>query len=104
MQPCLDWSGCGELVCPCGSSSVPREGSRAQCSESLPWTARLPPRAWPAEEFVQQVAAQLPWGHNNGLLDALKSPAERESYARHAIHNGSESPSVSAARRLRSVG
>jgi len=43
-------------------------------------------------------------GHNNGLLDALKSPAERESYARHAIHNGSESPSVSAARRLRSVG
>lgn len=44
--------------------------------------------AWPAEEFVQQVAAQLPWGHNMHLLDALKSPGEREWYARQAIRNG----------------
>ena len=33
--------------------------------------------AWPSEEFVQQVAAQLPWGHNTHLLDALKVPTER---------------------------
>ena len=32
------------------------------------------------------------------------SPAEREWYARQAIHSGSDSPSVVAARRLRSVG
>lgn len=44
--------------------------------------------AWPAEEFVQQVAAQLPWGHNIHLLDALRSPGEREWYARQAIRNG----------------
>lgn len=44
--------------------------------------------AWPAEEFVQQVAAQLPWGHNMHLLDALELSAEREWYARQAIHNG----------------
>jgi predicted nuclease of restriction endonuclease-like (RecB) superfamily len=44
--------------------------------------------AWPAEEFVQQVVAQLPWGHNTHLLDALKSAAEREWYARQAISNG----------------
>lgn len=44
--------------------------------------------AWPSEEFVQQVAAQLPWGHNTHLLDALKAPAEREWYARQAIHYG----------------
>jgi hypothetical protein len=37
--------------------------------------------AWPQEEFVQQVVAQLPWGHNVHLLDAIKSPAEREWYA-----------------------
>lgn len=44
--------------------------------------------AWPAEEFVQQLAAQLPWGHHMHLLDALELPAEREWYARQAIHNG----------------
>jgi predicted nuclease of restriction endonuclease-like (RecB) superfamily len=44
--------------------------------------------AWPQEEFVQRVVAQLPWGHNVSLLDAIKSPAEREWYARQAIHNG----------------
>lgn len=44
--------------------------------------------AWPAGEFVQQVAAQLPWGHSLHLLDALKSPAEREWYARQAVQNG----------------
>ena len=42
-------------------------------------------QAWPGVEFVQQVAAQLPWGHNTYLLDAVKPPAEREWYARPAI-------------------
>lgn len=45
-------------------------------------------QAWPGVEFVQQVAAQLPWGHNTYLLDAVKPPAEREWYARQAIQNG----------------
>lgn len=44
--------------------------------------------AWPDDEIVQQVVAQLPWGHNVSLLDAVKSPAEREWYARQAINNG----------------
>lgn len=44
--------------------------------------------AWPSQEFVQQVVAQLPWGHNTHLLDTVKSPAEREWYARQAIQNG----------------
>jgi hypothetical protein len=44
--------------------------------------------AWPHREFVQQVVAQLPWGHNTHLLDAIKAPAEREWYARQAIENG----------------
>ena len=44
--------------------------------------------AWPQKEFVQQVVAQLPWGHNTHLLDAVKLTAEREWYARQAIQNG----------------
>lgn len=44
--------------------------------------------AWPEEEFVQQVVAQLPWGHNTLLLDAVKPPDQRAWYARRAIENG----------------
>jgi len=44
--------------------------------------------AWPNQEFVQQVVALLPWGHNVRLLDAVKCPSEREWYARQAIEHG----------------
>lgn len=44
--------------------------------------------AWPEEEFVQQVVAQLPWGHNVRILDYLKSPDDREWYLRKAIEHG----------------
>jgi predicted nuclease of restriction endonuclease-like (RecB) superfamily len=37
--------------------------------------------AWPDAEFVQQAAAQLPWGHNLVLLDKLNTPEERHWYA-----------------------
>lgn len=43
---------------------------------------------WPEREFVQQVVALLPWGHNVRLLDAVKAPSEREWYARQAIEHG----------------
>jgi predicted nuclease of restriction endonuclease-like (RecB) superfamily len=43
--------------------------------------------AWPDSEFVQQVAAQLPWGHNAVLLDRLDSPESRRWYAAKAIEN-----------------
>jgi predicted nuclease of restriction endonuclease-like (RecB) superfamily len=33
--------------------------------------------AWPAGEVVQQVVAQLPWGHNVRLLDRLTDRASR---------------------------
>ena len=44
--------------------------------------------AWPDLEFVQQVVALLPWGHNVRLLDAVKAAPERAWYARQAIENG----------------
>lgn len=40
------------------------------------------------EQFVQQVVAQIPWGHNVRILDALSEPAEREFYARQTIEYG----------------
>lgn len=44
--------------------------------------------AWPDGEFVQQVVALLPWGHNVRLLDAVKAPDERAWYAHQAIEHG----------------
>ncbi|OOO33561.1 UNVERIFIED_ORG: hypothetical protein BTE55_09805 [Rhizobium sophorae] len=44
--------------------------------------------AFPDEEFVQQVVAQLPWGHNLRLVESLKNTEERLWYARQAIENG----------------
>lgn len=44
--------------------------------------------AWPAEPIVQQVAAQLPWGHNQLLLDRLDNHTTRKWYARAAIEHG----------------
>ena len=46
--------------------------------------------AWPDAEFVQQTAAQLPWGHNLVLLESLATEADRRWYAAKAIeHNWS---------------
>jgi predicted nuclease of restriction endonuclease-like (RecB) superfamily len=44
--------------------------------------------AYPDREFVQQLAAQLPWGHTMVLLDAVKKPDEREWYMRQTVENG----------------
>jgi predicted nuclease of restriction endonuclease-like (RecB) superfamily len=40
------------------------------------------------EQFVQQVAAQIPWFHNCVLLDKVKDPTEREWYIRQTFENG----------------
>lgn len=37
--------------------------------------------AYPDREFVQQVAAQLPWGHAMTLLDTVKKPDVRNYQA-----------------------
>jgi predicted nuclease of restriction endonuclease-like (RecB) superfamily len=44
--------------------------------------------AWPEESIVQQLVAQLPWGHNVRLLDQVKTPQERLWYIEQAIQNG----------------
>jgi predicted nuclease of restriction endonuclease-like (RecB) superfamily len=44
--------------------------------------------AWPDEAIVQQLVAQIPWGHNVRLLDRVKNQPEREWYIRKTIENG----------------
>jgi predicted nuclease of restriction endonuclease-like (RecB) superfamily len=44
--------------------------------------------AYPEEQFVQQLVAQIPWGHNCLLLDKVKDHGQREWYIRQTVENG----------------
>jgi len=44
--------------------------------------------AYPDEQFVQRSAAQIPWRHNQVLLDKLKTPEQRLWYAQKSFENG----------------
>jgi len=44
--------------------------------------------AWPDKTIVQQVVAQLPWGHNVRILDKADTPEKRLWYSEQAIENG----------------
>jgi predicted nuclease of restriction endonuclease-like (RecB) superfamily len=44
--------------------------------------------AWPEETIVQQLIAQLPWGHNLRILDRIKDRPSREWYLRAALEYG----------------
>lgn len=44
--------------------------------------------AYPEEQIVQQVVAQIPWGHNVRILDYVKDPQERLWYVRETVANG----------------
>jgi predicted nuclease of restriction endonuclease-like (RecB) superfamily len=44
--------------------------------------------AYPDEQFVQQVVAQIPWGHNVRILETVKDSAEREWYVQQTIQYG----------------
>ena len=43
---------------------------------------------YPDREFVQQVVAQIPWGHNVVLLDKVSDAKEREWYIKKSAKNG----------------
>lgn len=44
--------------------------------------------AWPEQEFVQEVLAQLPWYHQLALLDKLQGADSRRWYAAKALEHG----------------
>ncbi|WP_019503260.1 YhcG family protein [Pleurocapsa sp. PCC 7319] len=43
---------------------------------------------YPDEQIVQQLVAQIPWGHNVRILDSVKSQDERIWYIQQTIENG----------------
>lgn len=44
--------------------------------------------AWPDEEFVHQLGAQIPWKHNCVLIEKVKAPQARRWYIEQTIQNG----------------
>jgi predicted nuclease of restriction endonuclease-like (RecB) superfamily len=44
--------------------------------------------AYPDEQFVQQLAGQIPWFHNCTILDKIKDPTERLWYIQQTIQHG----------------
>lgn len=43
---------------------------------------------YPDRPFVQQLVAQIPWGHNVRILDYIENPVERAWYIDQTIKNG----------------
>ena len=43
---------------------------------------------YPEREFVQQVVAQIPWGHNIVILDKVNNLEERKWYIKNSARNG----------------
>ena len=44
--------------------------------------------AYPEKQFVQQLAAQIPWFHNCVIMDKVRVPDQRVWYIRQTIENG----------------
>lgn len=44
--------------------------------------------AWPDEEFVHQLGAQIPWKHNCTIIEQVKQRPVREWYIKKTIENG----------------
>lgn len=44
--------------------------------------------AHPDDSIVQQLVAQIPWGHNVVLLDKVKDPEQRAWYVQQTLENG----------------
>ncbi|WP_285102822.1 PDDEXK nuclease domain-containing protein [Promicromonospora sp. MEB111] len=83
-------AGWGAKVVDQISADMRREfpGQRGWSTRSLKYMRKLAD-AWPDEaEFVQQAAAQMPWGHLMLLLDKLDTRDDREWYAAKAAAHG----------------
>ena len=61
--------------------------SRGFSRRNLLYMRRLT-EAWPATTFVQQPAAQMPWGHLMIVLDKLEEPDARDGYVRQSLAGG----------------
>lgn len=62
-------------------------GSKGYSPRNLNYMAKFA-EEYPNREFVQQVVAQIPWGHNTVLLDKVADFEERIWYIEKTIENG----------------
>lgn len=62
-------------------------GSRGYSTRNLKYM-RAFAEAWPEKAIVQQVVAQIPWGHNILIIERIKDSEQRLWYAQQAILNG----------------
>ena len=59
------------------------------CISLFPFSVSSMTKRWhPDREFVQQVVAQIPWGHNIVLLDKVADMDERKWYIKKSAENG----------------
>ena len=56
--------------------------------QMLHLTAKWEKKQVSGDHLVQEVLAQIPWGHNLRILNAVKAPVERECYIRYTIEQG----------------
>ena len=71
------------------ASDIRREfpTSKGYSVRNLKYMAKFA-QTYPDREFVQQVVAQIPWGHNLVLLDKVSDPEERHWYLVACQNNG----------------
>lgn len=62
-------------------------GSKGYSARNLKYMAKFA-QAYPDREFVQQLVAQIPWGHNIVLLDKVPDTEERVWYIEACRKNG----------------
>lgn len=62
-------------------------GSKGYSVRNLKYMAKFA-QTYSDQEFVQQVVAQIPWGHNLVLLDKVSDPEERRWYITTCQKNG----------------
>lgn len=82
-------AGWGDAVIEKLSSDLQREfpEMRGFSSRNL-WEMRSFYSAYRDRKILQQLVAEIPWGHNLALLHSVKTPAERIWYAQQTITNG----------------
>ena len=61
--------------------------SKGYSVRNLKYMAKVA-ETYPDREFVQQVVAQIPWGHNIVLLDKISDMDERKWYIKKSAENG----------------
>jgi hypothetical protein len=76
------------LYCLCGNCSGKPPYSHALYPAVLVPVVCAPTAKLPLFLAVQQVVAQIPWGHQVRLLDQVKDPGERDWYVRATIQHG----------------